>query len=479
MSQLEPDEGRDLLVARHIAVFGERPLIGHWTAGISDFRYGPYYYYLLSLINTLGDSPYFIFMFFTIWHSLSTVFLFFIGKNFVNEKVGKITALLYAASYIMIVTNNIWSAYFSFQLIILSFFFFSFYYKTKKNYYLYTHILFLTLSVGTQYANIILLPGFILWSFLIGKKSLKKTEASLFLLFKNAGMYFGALLLSFLPHIFYYKSELLDVAENFMRDSNTISVRFFIQIMAENLQNIFRQLFKFPTRSLLYIGILIMVWVYVCLRRRALVRENLLLVATMFFSSLVVASLFTTSVQIYYLLSLYIFIFLGFGIIVNALTKSGVIQLILIMPILVAIFRISPRYAPHAVGNPIERVDTISGLISDNIKESDYQIIDDFSILQNSNVSHRKFFSAPEFYLFLEYKLDRKLVNIVYDTEFNIEEPNGKKYIFLVCRKYLDRNLQFVSCLDNFYENYDNYALDKTVYHSSFGDAYLFSKLDR
>ena len=60
-SRLEPDEGRDLLVARHIALFGDNLVLGHDASGIEGLFYGPYYYYLLAFFNLINDNPYFIF----------------------------------------------------------------------------------------------------------------------------------------------------------------------------------------------------------------------------------------------------------------------------------------------------------------------------------------------------------------------------------------------------------------------------------
>lgn len=102
----QADEGRDLLVARHIVVYNEQIRIGHNTSGIPGASYPPFYYYLLAAVTKIKDNPFFIYFFFVVFNTSSILFVYLAANNFFNYRVGIYSALFYAFLPMAILAAN-------------------------------------------------------------------------------------------------------------------------------------------------------------------------------------------------------------------------------------------------------------------------------------------------------------------------------------------------------------------------------------
>jgi len=100
------DEGRDVLVVKRMIVDHKFTLLGP-TASIAPFHLGPFYYYLmlpfLWIFNLDPVGPAVMVALF----GIATVFLvYWVGKDFFNEKVGLLAASLYAISPLVIIHSR-------------------------------------------------------------------------------------------------------------------------------------------------------------------------------------------------------------------------------------------------------------------------------------------------------------------------------------------------------------------------------------
>ncbi|MEK7499760.1 MAG: glycosyltransferase family 39 protein, partial [Patescibacteria group bacterium] len=93
------DAARDYLVSYHLAEFNEALMVGHFATGISNgFYHPPYYYYFISFLIRIFESPLFATGFFTFFHSLSTLAMYGIGKELYDKRVGLLSAGLFSIS---------------------------------------------------------------------------------------------------------------------------------------------------------------------------------------------------------------------------------------------------------------------------------------------------------------------------------------------------------------------------------------------
>ncbi len=95
------DEGRDVLVAKHI-LEGDFTLLGPRSSA-ADFYYGPIYYYLITpFLWLFRYDPVGPAVFIAITGIAAVFLVYYVGKYFFGEKAGVIASLLYAVSPLVI-----------------------------------------------------------------------------------------------------------------------------------------------------------------------------------------------------------------------------------------------------------------------------------------------------------------------------------------------------------------------------------------
>ncbi len=475
-SRLEPDEGRDLLVARHIALFGDNLVLGHDASGIEGLFYGPYYYYLLAFFNLINDNPYFIFFLISIWHSLSTIFVFLIGKNFINKYVGLIFAVFYAFSSLIIMTNNVWGAYQGFQIFILSFLFFSFYYRYHFKSFWYIHIFFFTLAFAIQYSNITILPLFIFWSFLIQSES-NNLFKKLLIFLKIILIYIIPLIITFIPQIIYFKENIF----SFISQKDVI-LNFFALVENFNRKSwmLFDVLFYGKTMFFGWIFIAIfIIWYLKTINPKRKQQVNIKILIFGFITGFIISSFKITSYA-HNFLHLYLLFFLVLASIIENISENIIARVLLTTLILSGIIIPFKIYHSNLVGNQLKEIDLITNSVIKKLEKNSYNnIFQDMKIIQNSNIKQINFYPAPELYLFLERKLKRKLVNVGEGNKnfFNIINLDKTKYILLICRLYSEGGPYGLDiCLKNFRVKYKNYLQIEFFYNTPTMKGYLFVK---
>lgn len=101
------DIGRDMLVAEHIAEYGEIPVLGHNASGIVPyFYYPPWYYRLLGFLYLTLHSPEGVVVIWTLLQSLTMFFLYGSVLVLFGIRVGLLSILFYAFSNQMVQTST-------------------------------------------------------------------------------------------------------------------------------------------------------------------------------------------------------------------------------------------------------------------------------------------------------------------------------------------------------------------------------------
>lgn len=94
-----PEQGRDFLAIRNIALNHHLPLIGAKT-DIEGIFHGPFYYYLATIPFLLSaGNPVFVSLFFIVINSLTVFLIYFLGKEMFNKRIGIFSAVIFTFSF--------------------------------------------------------------------------------------------------------------------------------------------------------------------------------------------------------------------------------------------------------------------------------------------------------------------------------------------------------------------------------------------
>lgn len=101
-----PEQGRDFLAIKDIAVNHKLTLIGAKT-DIDGIFHGPIYYYVATIPFLMSNgSPFFVSLFFIILSSLTVFLIYFLGKEMFNKRVGMLSAIIFTFSFGAIVYSR-------------------------------------------------------------------------------------------------------------------------------------------------------------------------------------------------------------------------------------------------------------------------------------------------------------------------------------------------------------------------------------
>lgn len=182
------DAARDILVAKHIALYGERPNLGHVASGTNPISYyPPVYFSLLSLISRVHYSAEFILAVFFILNSISQILLYRIARNFTTPAFSLFSVLLFSTSLFYIERMTMLSSmHFSLPFFLLGIFLHSTGIRMRRVGRLAVGLGLLLVASSINYAALITIPVFYFWSF----RLLKSVRARLSLTLILAGSTF-------------------------------------------------------------------------------------------------------------------------------------------------------------------------------------------------------------------------------------------------------------------------------------------------
>lgn len=150
-----PEQGKDFLVIRDIVINHKLTLLGPKT-DIEGVFHGPFYYYLTVIPFLIGKgNPLFVILFYVFFNSLTIFFIYLLGKELFDQRVGLFSALLFTISFSSLVYAR-WLSNppLSIPLSCLFFLFLHRFFERKKIYLIFAAVVF-GLLVQVQFLNLL------------------------------------------------------------------------------------------------------------------------------------------------------------------------------------------------------------------------------------------------------------------------------------------------------------------------------------
>ncbi len=311
-----PEQGIDFAVIKNIAINHNLTLIGSKT-DISGIFHGPVYYYLavIPFLMSKGD-PLFILAFFIFINCFTVFFIFLLGKELFNERVGIFAALIFTVSYGAIVYSR-WLSNppLTIPLSCLFFLFINRFLQGKKIYLLFACIVF-GLVGQVEFLNFLFFSVMSLLIFLVFRNPLQNQNrlflmvCALFLIVFSIGSYMifdfrhNFLISKSFLQLFhgssgYYVSWGKSIVDNSVAFTTAftsfITPAYWILSLGIFFTGIwiFIKVLKSGKKN----GVLILIWLFVPVILLIFLRHNVL---TQFFVSIAPASILFTSVVLDY-----------------------------------------------------------------------------------------------------------------------------------------------------------------------------------
>lgn len=460
------DQGRELLVARHIAHFQEFLTIGHDSSFVPGLYYPPYYYYFLALLSFIKDDLYSIYFFFFLLQFISLYLFFLAAKNLFNYKIATYSLLLYTFFPLAIQTTNFWGFHVGLSFFIISFYFFSLFFKKHRFLYLFFHVLFLGFSSFIGYEFLYLVPYFFFWSLYI-----------LFTAKKGKEYFLKFIVIWFFPLIVILVSLLPLIGTKLLEPSfvemhiptilyNSIShfYQFIGSIYSLPIKNVN---VLFTISHLLLIGL---AFYLIKIKIRDKAKLSLLLI--LFLYTFSISGIKKGGIeQLYisqYFIALYPLYFLLISAIIFYVLRTLVFfKLLIFIIILSGILNLnfySSLFSSNRdeISNSLVQTDALTQMIAKEIESCSRDLgrFCKFDVIKHSAKWGK--YETPEIYYLLEKKLNKKLVQIVnidrsYNNFIKLEDNQQNDLQFLICLDYTDVNLS--NCTDSFTDNKSSYKM--------------------
>jgi hypothetical protein len=172
------DSGRDMIIARHIAQYGERIVVGHTASGFDPvFYYPPYYYYLLALTQWIYPSLVSAYVLLVTLHLLAIVCVYKFTQIVFDTVVALLASLLVSVSIAFVWSVTCITAvqfgvpiFWGASLILIQ----TIYSSRKISWYMLA-IAVLLLSSTFTYSSIIFVPAFIVLAVFYSDRSVRRT----------------------------------------------------------------------------------------------------------------------------------------------------------------------------------------------------------------------------------------------------------------------------------------------------------------
>lgn len=449
---------RDYLVAHYILKFGEIPLIGPFNllfdAGIKN---SPLYYYLLSVflipydsVMTLGAV--------NILFQIATIALIYLITEIIFDKRSAILAsLLFAFTpQVLRQSEYIWQPYLMQPMALLSIYLLAQAYFKKSYKLILGSLVAISLSFtlhnsGFPYVLPILIISFLLLKYM-GRK---------------AKFYLGAILTLSLTLLTAHLPVLIYYMQNGISFSNIPFLKFLNNYFT-NLSFNFAQLFQsFSLEGGLSFGLVLIMISYLVLEKTT--RRFFLIGLILFFSPILLSSLFNKNQLHYLTLSLGVF-----PILVSA--SSRLFKNIFIWLILALVLFYTFSQQLTFLNPKKEHVESEAQILS-AARSVQEEVL---NIKLNENLSNFNFFQIISFanrdsnfryptldtilVVPLEKSLSTKLAKISDDSAYNLMQTGSDKYIFLTCFEFDHPNLVY-DCSNNFLTIYPDHTLIKNIYN--------------
>ncbi|HEY4694791.1 MAG TPA: hypothetical protein VIH52_02395 [Candidatus Nanoarchaeia archaeon] len=489
---------RDYLVANHILVYQEFPLIGPWNAASDgSLQNSPVYFYLLSLFLVIKDSVILLGIVNILLQLLSITLIFLIALYAFGFGTALLAALIFSfGPEALRQSNYVWQPYVMQPLALLSLLLLLIFY-TKKNYtYLVAGILTLTFANALHNSAFSLVPLYLIIAFFALKQQGKGTKYYLFTL----GAFVSSLLVFYLPVIYSGLSQAgnggLETTQDFLIGSTTEFIPHLtnvwtnlIHFFSLDVNNYTPGLNKYVTAV-----ILICLAFYFCVLKNLKLEKKYTLVTVLFLAQTILLSTVLRSTQvIFYLTPIYGLFAILIGELVYRIFSQkkylwipGIVLIFLLLRAVTLNFQtLSPIFNPktplldisqrdnsQAIKASVNKVKTSVNKIQ---KDRGYQKLDFFQIQSYRTGSYPV--SSAVLWAPLEKELGSKFVKVSNNTD-SLEQTNSNDYAFLACFGVENQIYGSQDCLNRFSLQNPGYSVSEKIYSNPQLSIYL-TKLDK
>ncbi len=464
------DSGRDLLVARHIALYGEKIIVGHSASGFgSIFYYPPYYYYLLAVLYRIGPSVEFFAIFFALLNTLSILLVFLIGRELVDLWVGLVSALFVSLSADLIFNANpIQAVNFGLPLFWLSYWLFLRSLKKRKTHLFVVSFGILLLASTITYSSVIFIPYYLLFMFYTYKYTVKKIVLTLIAASVAVAVAYSPLLFALnFQTIFAHLSP-----HNILTFSYTMPVRF-VNNAVPMVSGIF-------LTSGVYTVFVLPVFVFL-LVDGSNIRKRFVYIITPAIYLLFISSIKLGNIKSWWLMITepFILIGLGFGIVSLWQAKYRLFSVIFVLILAQCLFQ-GYDNAVHWGNSSTAAKKTAREILatSEAIKlQENYKNNNFFQVIV-STTWQDNWHTTPVLY-WLEVLTNKKYVRLVNYGE-SVEQTNNDNYIFWLCLGYGNETRNKL-CFNKYIKNKNQYSLADTTFTQVAPEyfGYILKKKDR
>lgn len=423
-SDFSGDPGRDVLVARHIALYQEYPQVGHTASGIYPaFYYPPYYYYLLGLLYRIVPQVWFISLAFAVVQTLSIVVIFLIGEQIADRLVGLFTAMLYAlCSQVVWFSNCITAVYMGTPLFFLAFLLLLLSVKERMRTWVYiASLLVLLLSSTIAYASLVFVPYFLLLPFVRKKHTLVDT------------IYYGLFLLVvfmwfYAPLIFYFQSDfwLSFSPFNTMQLYEDIGQKiiYIINLIQNNLFSMNKYFLFIP----------VCFYVIAVMQKRCDIKKVLFMMVPIVWLIGIGAIKHGPVYDHYFTITHpFVFMLMVYPIAVFWQTNRHVLARLLVLAVMVSlVYFVSARWNYFA--GPNENGPRLAQIVANVIPhEVNTYTITNYQV--KVSMGEDDGWTTPSILYFLETTTGNKYVRVINYNE-SVEQTSGDDYLFWICKDY-------------------------------------------
>ena len=399
------DEGRDVLVAKHI-LEGNLTLLGP-RASAADFYLGPIYYYFMAPFlyvfryNPVGPAI------MVALFGIATVYLVYkIGKEFFNTKVGLFAASLYAVSPIVIAySRSSWNPNpMPFFTLLTLYFLYKGVIGNKSRFFILSG-LFLGIAMQLHYLSTFLGAIIFLYILIAALRFKKELKKLLFFLFKQYVLIFTGFVIGWSPFLFFEARHnfpnLRTIIDFIFSSGDVTSKGNFQSIVGDVFFRLFgRLLFNFPPSEpwlkpvipLLYWLIILLgfscsvILLYKLFNSKKEEYLKLLLITLWFFVGILLFGFYKKGIYDYYFAFLFPVPFLLVGNLLSFIYEKGKSFVLISLLIFAALFFINIQANPfkYVPNRQYEQVKKISEVVLNKADKKPFN----FALITGGNSDH-------------------------------------------------------------------------------------------
>lgn len=437
------DGTRDYLIANHIVLYKEFPLLGPFNLLYDTGLYNsPIYYYILALFLIIYNNVLTLGLV-NIVLQICTIFLiYFIAKKIFDQKTAALATTIFSFNpYVLSQSDYIWQPHLSQPLAYLGLLLAILFYERGKYIFLFGCALSLALSFAIHNSAFPWIPIFLIAAFRHFRVLL------LFIIFLG---------------LLYLPVGIFTIQNSALKDSWNISL--FAQNISQYFNNFYTNTYgmleafninNWWTAVVLVLGI----FYFARSKDAKKTKISAVLLLILFLSPIIFASFFN-KFRLHYLT-------LSFGVITIFLAKiSTLILKHKVVAILLIFLLIKTTTFDFQFLKPQKTLFENQKLI-DHISQIIVMEMGDSTFVLKSYAISEAIQEYPTldtiFLIPLEHKLNKKLAIVSDKSPYNLEQIGGTGYVVIACHEftYLSR---WQECLETFKRGYPTYAILKNLY---------------